>query len=1043
MRLILLIALALPALAQVRFPGVTIYPSSNDVSTGQLQFLTRRSDGNSIQIQAPTTGASYTLTLPTVPPASNGLCITGTTAGQLSFGPCGSATVTAATYNWIYTDGAEFTADLSMSGTQSVTVTPCPLGLPGQIYISGGIGTAEVVARTGGTCTNGAASGTLEFTTAETHTGAYTLSSATGGAQEYYSVLGAGSCPVLDLGASAYEFRGTWTISDCATVKASPGATITAYDTNSPAINATYSGAASRTLRVIGSLTINSSGTHAAGSASVYAEGWTDGEISGVSCNFAYRCIDWYANNTGGGNPIVIDKIRSSGTIDAAFIARSAGTGHTAGLLTNFYADGIAATGIKFQGQTAGWTVSNIWIQLIDVGVSFEEVSTRTVNEMTLSGPCLIDGAQSAGVNITSSTSPGTNGIVVDGCFLAMDAGGIPVVIGGMQRVSVKNNWIRQTGANFAIAATASNFLEISNNTINFENNSGAAFGIGLVTTASTDVTVKNNVMRRVEGAGTATGIVFQALSYTAVAHCGNRFYGLNTDISDTSTAGVTVCDTVPDTTPIVSGSADITKLLRFEIDGFTTATTRTLTPQNASYTIAGLNLGQTFTEAQAIISGASGYSVPLTLQNDTVGLNGSCLTLAGHDGASTVRELGQLCAKFDTAAFTDELVSLRTTTGAGTWETAMSWKNDRTTAIGVLTANSHIWTNAPSANDIGDAMNYFQTLYVENIDATAGSVANQYLKARKLEVVDIAGGNGFWDHRSQGSMAANSSYTIRDNAGSRWLAASRAVSGSPTNSTSVFTDWIPSLRSTGSGDAVNDSTRPSLGASGSEWTNIHGTNIYGNLTASTTNTKKVQPDADVTHDLGDATRNYNAFWTKYVEMASGGYIAPQTTNTSSIGRSGYPFNKGWFTDFSATGSIQLKSSSVAGQVWTATDAAGNGTWGAAGGSGTVTSIATSSPISGGTITSTGTISCPTCFTTSGGNLSGGISPNTDLAYNLGSSSFRWNNAYLDFIYLYAGFQAPNGNFGATTTLTCGAGQAVKNITISGGVVTSASCGAP
>lgn len=40
------------------------------------------------------------------------------------------------------------------------------------------------------------------------------------------------------------------------------------------------------------------------------------------------------------------------------------------------------------------------------------------------------------------------------------------------------------------------------------------------------------------------------------------------------------------DATAIVKGSGDATKLLRFEVDGLTTGTTRVLTPQDASYTI-------------------------------------------------------------------------------------------------------------------------------------------------------------------------------------------------------------------------------------------------------------------------------------------------------------------------------------------------------------------------------------------------------------------------------------------------------------------------
>lgn len=44
------------------------------------------------------------------------------------------------------------------------------------------------------------------------------------------------------------------------------------------------------------------------------------------------------------------------------------------------------------------------------------------------------------------------------------------------------------------------------------------------------------------------------------------------------------------DTTALVAGSADATKLLKFEVDGFTTETTRTLTVQNKSGTIACLD---------------------------------------------------------------------------------------------------------------------------------------------------------------------------------------------------------------------------------------------------------------------------------------------------------------------------------------------------------------------------------------------------------------------------------------------------------------------
>jgi hypothetical protein len=60
----------------------------------------------------------------------------------------------------------------------------------------------------------------------------------------------------------------------------------------------------------------------------------------------------------------------------------------------------------------------------------------------------------------------------------------------------------------------------------------------------------------------------------------------------------------VVDSTEIVKGSSDATKKLRFEVDGFTTTTTRVLTPQDASYTIAGTNIAQTFSGANTFSSG-------------------------------------------------------------------------------------------------------------------------------------------------------------------------------------------------------------------------------------------------------------------------------------------------------------------------------------------------------------------------------------------------------------------------------------------------------
>ena len=75
------------------------------------------------------------------------------------------------------------------AGSNVITLAPVPLGVNGSdvnhpVYLSGGTGAAEAPLITGGTAVSGAASGTLFITCANAHSGAWTISSATGGIQE-------------------------------------------------------------------------------------------------------------------------------------------------------------------------------------------------------------------------------------------------------------------------------------------------------------------------------------------------------------------------------------------------------------------------------------------------------------------------------------------------------------------------------------------------------------------------------------------------------------------------------------------------------------------------------------------------------------------------------------------------------------------------------------------------------------------------------------------------------------------------------------------
>lgn len=170
--------------------------------------------------------------------ATNGDCLKYDASGNAidSGGPCASAPVGTGPFQRFRSGISPFTgafvADISYkvadfnyaaitpsgsptinSGTTpTLTIAPCPLGFTGSgtyatpFYISGGVGTAESVLPTGGTCTSGAASGTIILATlANTHSGAYTLTASTSGLEEAMDYLAA-------TGGTLIQFSGTITM---------------------------------------------------------------------------------------------------------------------------------------------------------------------------------------------------------------------------------------------------------------------------------------------------------------------------------------------------------------------------------------------------------------------------------------------------------------------------------------------------------------------------------------------------------------------------------------------------------------------------------------------------------------------------------------------------------------------------------------------------------------------------------------------------------------------------------------------------------------
>lgn len=120
----------------------------------------------------------------------------------------------------------------------------------------------------------------------------------------------------------------------------------------------------------------------------------------------------------------------------------------------------------------------------------------------------------------------------------------------------------------------------------------------------------------------------------------------------------------VADTQTIVSGSADATKLLRFEVDGFTTGTTRVATVPNADVTLAGQNFANAFTANQSLTAASYLYIDGVSDARNAIGWSGSG-SARGFLGVSStthtwvVGETGDRAFNFTHSATQAEVVAV------------------------------------------------------------------------------------------------------------------------------------------------------------------------------------------------------------------------------------------------------------------------------------------------------------------------------------------------------------------------------------------------
>ncbi|HEV2397774.1 MAG TPA: hypothetical protein VGS27_12585 [Candidatus Sulfotelmatobacter sp.] len=168
---------------------------------------------------------------------------------QFSANTLANARYVTASWNWLQTPAD----DLSTAGNNTIHLTPCPLGMDTTnnanaqyaVYIAG-TGIAEAAPVTGGTCSPGAASGTITVTTAYSHSAGYTVGSASSGIQEAVNDAGGQRGTIVLLPASGstpnYTVHSTVFLNTSRTLLTGYGAMVQCFTRNACVIDGDYVG---------------------------------------------------------------------------------------------------------------------------------------------------------------------------------------------------------------------------------------------------------------------------------------------------------------------------------------------------------------------------------------------------------------------------------------------------------------------------------------------------------------------------------------------------------------------------------------------------------------------------------------------------------------------------------------------------------------------------------------------------------------------------------------------------------------------------------
>lgn len=302
---------------------------------------------------------------------------------------------------------------------------------------------------------------------------------------------------------------------------------------NTPVIECIYASGLQRCT--ITDLAILPSGGPFTTTGVIHVQGYTNGLIQNIYLQNVYIGIDWYMPS-GGGNPSVMNNIYIAGCQSGGtgIRYRSASTGQVAGLINNFYHDGVGSVALSITGTAAGFTITNMWTQFIAYGILLD-ASTRQVNEIVISNS-IIDGPTVAGIYIKG---PATNGVTIGNVLIQHDVNSYGVLIEAISRVSLNGVRINSVSTNPAIILNTCQNVTVSSCVLYAATGASAGFLMRLIG-ANDSISILGNTF--VSEVGAYTGISLSAEAHVNIRISGNTANGnITTPISNGSTSALVI----------------------------------------------------------------------------------------------------------------------------------------------------------------------------------------------------------------------------------------------------------------------------------------------------------------------------------------------------------------------------------------------------------------------------------------------------------------------------------------------------------------------